>query len=134
MRALPIETLPAMPEFVLGAAIVRGEIMPVVDAAVLLSANGKRRGMAVRFVTLNLGNERDGGRHIALAVDTVLGVRMLACNTSSGIAPLLTGAQQRLIDAVSQLDNQLLLVLQAAHLISDSVWQRLDESLKQAAS
>lgn len=134
MRALSIEALPSMPEFVLGAAIVRDQVMPVVDATVLLSADGKRRGLATRFVTLKLNTDQDSERRIALAVDGVLGVRMLARDTSSGIAPLLVGAQQRLVDAVSLLDSQLLLVLQAAHLISDSVWQRLDDSMKQAPS
>ena len=132
MRALPIEALPAVPEFVLGAAIVRDEVMPVVDASALLSADGKRRGAATRFITLKLGTDQAGERRIALAVDSVLGVRLLARDTPTGIAPLLVGAQQRLIDAVSLLDSQLLLVLQAAHLISDGVWQRLDESMKQA--
>jgi purine-binding chemotaxis protein CheW len=134
MRALPIEALPAMPEFLLGAAIVRGEVMPVVDAAALLSTDGKRRGLVSRFITLKLGTEHDGDRRIALAVDAVLGVRMLERNIASGIAPLLSDAQQRLIDAVAMLDSELLLVLQAAHLISDNVWQRLDESMKQTAS
>jgi hypothetical protein len=59
---------------------------------------------------------------------------MLERNIASGIAPLLSDAQQRLIDAVAMLDSELLLVLQAAHLISDNVWQRLDESMKQTAS
>jgi purine-binding chemotaxis protein CheW len=133
MRALPIEALPAVPEFVLGASIVRDEVMPVVDAATLLGADGKKRKvMATQFVTLKLDAGQQSERHIALAVDAVLGVRALARDTSSDIAPLLTGAQQRLIDAVSVLDSQLLLVLQAAQLISDNVWQRLDESMKQA--
>jgi len=129
MRALPIEALPAMPEFVLGAAIIRDQAMPVVDAAILLGTGSKRRGTTARFVTIKLDGQ-DGQRRIALVVDAVLGVRMLARDTSSGIAPLLVGAQQRLVDAVSLLDSQLLLVLQAAHLISDGVWQQLDANMK----
>src|SRR5579872_5164674 len=83
MRAQPIEILPAMPEFVLGAAIVRDEVMPVVDAATLLGADDKRHGAATHFITLKLGDGRKSERHIALAVDGVLGVRGLKRDTRS---------------------------------------------------
>ena len=135
MRALPVEALPGMPDFVLGASIVRDEVLPVVDASILLGADRTQgRKHAARFITLKLESAQTASRGIALAVDEVIGVRLLPRATGSGLAPLLSGAQQRLIDAVSLLDSQLLLILQAAQLISDDVWQRFNASQEKTAS
>ena len=68
-RPLPIEPLQGVPPFVRGVAIIRGLATPVVDLGALLGSGG---GAIGRFVTV-----RAGGRQLALAVESVLGVRAL---------------------------------------------------------
>jgi len=123
MRPLPIEPLNGMPQFVLGLAVVRGSPIPVIDACRLLSPfTSVTSGTAPRFVTLRLGE-----RTAALAVDAVLEVRSIARATLVEIPPLLreTGAE---LSAIGALDAELLLVLQAARLLPDSVWSAIGRS------
>lgn len=135
MRSLPIEFLPSAPDFVLGASIVRSQVLPVVHASALLGAQ-RQSGHPIhaRFVTLRLGKDSNHERHIALAVDSVIGVRRLEPETAGEIVPLLSGASAKAIEAVTMLDAELLLVLQAARLIPDDVWQQLDDRLQKVTS
>ena len=119
MRSLPIEPMPDMPVFLLGLSIIRGAIVPVVNVATLLGYGG--HPSPARFVTLKLGDRR-----VAFAVDEVIGVRRLTSETTAEIPSLLGAADAGLIDAMTTLDAELILVLQAAHLIPDAVWDALD--------
>ena len=129
MRPLPIEPLTGTPPFVLGVAIVRGSAVPVIDAGRLLdpsadpAASSSAAAMspsAARFVSLELGD-----RTAVLAVDAVLDVRSLAAGILAQIPPLLRGARQELVSIIGALDSQLLLVLEAARLVPDSVWSEI---------
>ncbi|MFI4940819.1 MAG: chemotaxis protein CheW [Burkholderiales bacterium] len=119
MRPLPIEPMPEMPVFLLGVSIIRGAIVPVVDVARLLGLS--TYASHARFVTLKLGD-----RSVAFAVDDVIGIRRLASETTAVIPPLLSAADAGVIDEMTTLDAELIVVLQAAHLIPDSVWEALD--------
>lgn len=135
MRSLPIDPMPGMPDFVLGASIVRDEVLPVVDISALLSGySGRQDTRPARFVTLRLRSEQNAERRVVLAVDGVIGVRALEHATVAGIAPLLSDANARAVEAVTTLDAELLLVLRATHLIPDAVWQRINENLQKAGS
>src|SRR5580658_8674545 len=70
MRPLPSEPVPGAPGFVDGLSIIRGGPVPVVDMARLL---GSDAGQPSRFVCIRT----DHGT-VALAVDEVLGVRILS--------------------------------------------------------
>jgi purine-binding chemotaxis protein CheW len=129
MRPLPIEPLTGTPPFVLGVAIVRGSAVPVIDAGRLLdpsadpAASSSAAAMspsAARFVSLELGD-----RTAVLAVDAVLDVRSLAAGMPAQIPPLLRGAGKELVSTIGALDTQLLLVLEAARLVPDSVWSEI---------
>lgn len=118
MRPMPLESLPDMPSFVLGVSIIRGRPVPVVSLASLV---GAADGAAFsRFVTL-----KTGGRLLALAVEEVMGVRELDPGSIEQVAPLLREAGSEVISAITTLDAELLLVLQSAHLIPESVWRTL---------
>jgi purine-binding chemotaxis protein CheW len=119
MRPLPIEPLAGTPPFVLGLAIVRGFPAPVIDAGRLLgpSASPSTPISSARFISLKLGE-----RTAALAVDAVLDVRSLAAGILADIPPLLGEAGADLVSALGTLDTELLLVLEAARLVPDSVW------------
>jgi purine-binding chemotaxis protein CheW len=125
MRPLPIVPLKGAPPFVLGLAIVRGFPTPVVDAGLLLGASALPSVPIVsaspaRFVSLKLGE-----RTAVLAVDAVLDVRSLPADTLSEMPPLLRGGDAKRVSAIGALDAKLLLVLEAARLVPDSVWSAI---------
>lgn len=120
MRALPLEAVPGMPPFLSGLAVIRGLPVPVLDLARLLGTPAGAQSGA-RYVTLEL--ER---RQVALAVDAVLGVRALDGVACAAVPPLLHGAEAGLLAALGTLDAELLLVLQAARLVPEGLWQALD--------
>lgn len=124
MRPLPIEPLNGMPQFVLGLSVVRGLPVPVIDACRLLSPfTPILSGTASRFVTLKLGQ-----RTAALVVDAVLEVSSIARLTLGQIPPLLRESGAELVSALGTLDSELLLVLEAARLVPDSVWDAVGRS------
>jgi chemotaxis signal transduction protein len=73
-----------------------------------------------RFVSLKVGE-----RIAALAVDAVLDVRSLAAETLSTMPPLLLGGDAQLVSVIGALDAKLLLVLEAARMVPDSVWSAI---------
>lgn len=119
MRPLPAEPLVGAPDFVRGVSIIRGDAVPVVDAASLL---GGEVAYPTRFVTV-----RVDGRQAALAVDEVLGVRTIADDALDDLPPLLDGARDEVISAIGALDAELLFVLRSARLVPASVWAMLDD-------
>jgi purine-binding chemotaxis protein CheW len=89
-----------MPPIVLGISIVRGSPVPVVDLGMLL--RGKPAPKVDRFEVL-----RSGDRRIALAVESVLGIRSLSST----------------IQSVGALDSELLIALDAQQLAPSEVWK-----------
>ena len=113
MRPLAVEPVVGAPPFVRGLAVVRGEPLPVVDAARLL---GLQEGPIGRFVTVAVGVRR-----VALAVDAVVGVRRFPPGSLRALPPLLHEAAGDVVDAIGLLDSALLLVLRSARLLPDEV-------------
>lgn len=107
MRPLPTEPLAGAPTFVVGAAIVRGKAVPVLDAAKLMS--GKPDTMA-RWIAIEIG-----ARTAILAVHEVVGVQTLTITAEP--APLLKSAARATIDELASLDGELLAVLRAGRLL-----------------
>jgi purine-binding chemotaxis protein CheW len=118
MRPLPVEVVPEMPSFVRGVSIMRGAPVPVVDLALAMGVTEK--GAGSRFVLLRLGDRR-----VALIVDTILGVREIDAAGIGEMPPLLRGASADIIETMGTLDAQLLVVLQATHLLPEAIWQTL---------
>ncbi len=119
MRPLPIEPLASVPPCVRGLSIIRGAPTPVIDLAVLLADVPTER--PARFVTLKIGK-----RQAALAVDEVIGIRRLPPESLQQLPPLLQNASAGAVSAIGTLDAELLVVLSAARLIPNSVWQAMD--------
>ncbi len=119
LRPLPVDPVGGMPHFVLGLSVIRGEPTPVVDSGLLLSSAPVEKPS--RFVTL-----KAGGRSVALSMDAVIGVRNLAAQALSSLPPLLKGASQEAVQAIGVLDQALLVVLQAARVIPESLWPGLE--------
>jgi purine-binding chemotaxis protein CheW len=120
MRPLATRPLAGTPAFVTGAAVVRGEPMPVVDLAALLT--GAPAASPARFVLL-----RCGDRHAALAVDEVLGVERLA-QDGDAAAPLLAHAAAGSVSALRALDGALAVVLRGATLVPEDAFRAVRES------
>jgi len=121
MRPLPISPLDGTPPFVLGIAIIRGLPTPVIDAGRLVGAISSPS--APRFILLKLGERR-----AALAVDAVLDVRSVLSGTLADIPPLLRDTKSDYVSAIGALDEELLVVLEAARLVPESVWHAMNES------
>lgn len=119
MRPLPVDALAAMPGFVAGLAVVRGEPTPVVDVGALLALHD--RPQWTRFVTV-----RAATRRVVLAVEAVVGVRPLDPAALQQLPPLLGEASAEIVDAVGAHDRDLLLLLNAARLIPATLWGSLD--------
>ena len=109
MRPLPLERVAETREFVRGMAIIRGEAVPVVDARRLLDGGDPPDGG--RLVTL-----RVGARRIALHVDDVVGVRVIAPEVL-GEVPSLLGDASAARTALGALDGRLLELLDTARLL-----------------
>lgn len=107
MRPLASRAVSGAPPWVLGVSVLRGAAVPVVSLAALLSAAPP--SPPARLVSLRVAD-----RSVALAVDEVLGVR--DCDPRPA-PPLLTKAAGGLIASLSDLDAQLLVVLNAARLL-----------------
>jgi purine-binding chemotaxis protein CheW len=107
MRPCPVERIEQAPAYVLGVGLIRGEMVPVVDASVLLAGDG---GQCRRFVVL-----RAGERRVALAVAEVVGARMLDRAELDGLPPLLAGRAE-LVAQLGVLDGKFLEVLESTRL------------------
>jgi purine-binding chemotaxis protein CheW len=123
MRPLPVSKLAGAPAFVLGAAVIRGAPVPVVDAGALLGEPGLRA--CTRFVSLRLG-----ARSAALAVGGLAGLRTLRASELAVMPPLLRDTAAGALAAVGALDEELLLVLQAGRLVPEEVWQALGTGVR----
>src|SRR5215471_17791700 len=122
MRLLPIEAIAGAPRFVLGLSVIRGEPVPVVDVAQLLGAEAVQPR---RLVTV-----RGARRPLALAVDAVLGVRAVAADQLSELPPLAGAVASEVVAAIGTLDAQLLVVLQAARLVPDAVFDLVERAAR----
>jgi purine-binding chemotaxis protein CheW len=119
MRPLPVEPLAGAPPFVRGVAVVRGDPVPVVDAASLLGAGESR---PTRFVVVTAGDRRVG-----LAVDDVLGVQVIPSASLQELQPLLGDASAEVVSAMGAVGTELVLVLRSARLVPEGVWALLEE-------
>lgn len=109
MRPQPVVPVSGAPSFVLGLSIIRGAAVPVISASLLLGAPG---GAATRFVTIQVG-----GRHAALAVGNVLGLRAAAPHIAA-LPPLLDGVASDVLSSIAARDIEFLFFLDLARLVS----------------
>jgi purine-binding chemotaxis protein CheW len=121
MRPLPVEPLATVPMPVRGVAIIRGIPVPVIDLAWMFAGE---ESTVTRFVVVRVGH-----RQIALAVDAVVGVRLISTASMHELPPLLHGASRDVIAAMGALDAELLVVLDSTRVLSEAVWRALDEGL-----
>jgi purine-binding chemotaxis protein CheW len=114
MRPQPLEPLTSAPGFVVGVAVIRGVAVPVVDVGALLGSSEPPR--PTRFITLAIGQ-----RSVALAVEGIVGVRILPDDALEELPPLLRDASLAAVERIGTLDASLLVVLRTARMVTDAV-------------
>jgi purine-binding chemotaxis protein CheW len=110
MRPLPVEPLGEGPAYVRGVAVIRGVPTIVIDAATLLKTSAGARS---RFVVV-----RTATRKAALIVDEVSEVRAIAEAELGALPPLARAASGDVIAAIGTIDAELVVVLEAAKLVT----------------
>jgi len=113
MRPLHVESSPGMPEFVAGVSRIRGQPVPVVDLCRLLGV--VERAPASRLVLLRVGS-----RHVAVRVESVLGIGMIDDDAAESLPPLLRDARDASVTGLAARDAELLVILSAAKLVPGS--------------
>jgi purine-binding chemotaxis protein CheW len=127
LRPLAVDPLPDLPPAVTGVTVLRGVATPVVDGRTLLGHSAA--SPPTRWVSLKAGPDR----RIALAVDEVVGVRAIAREVVAGLPPLLRDVDAGApVAALGALDTDLLLVLQAAYVVPDTLWARVPAPVAEA--
>jgi purine-binding chemotaxis protein CheW len=121
MRVLPLEPFAAAPQYVLGLSIIRGAPVPVVDIGLLI---GCAAAQATRLVTVEAG-----GRTIALAMRSVVGITEFGAAAFEQLSPLLQDAGADAIAAVGARDSELLIFLRASRMVPEQVFDALAETL-----
>ncbi|HEY1797499.1 MAG TPA: chemotaxis protein CheW [Stellaceae bacterium] len=111
MRAAGLMPIRDAEGFAVGAAIIRGEAVPVLDTGALL---GEPQTDPRRLVAVSVGERR-----VAILVDDVVGVSAIAEDIASTLPPLLRGAIDRIVGAIDVRDGDFLLRLEASRLIPD---------------
>jgi purine-binding chemotaxis protein CheW len=118
LRPLLVRSIESAPAFVCGLSVIRGAPVLVVDLSAVIGT--VRSDSITRWVTLNLG-----GRRLALAVESVLGIRKLEKSTLQALPPLLRDTNRDLIEAIGTLDSELLMLLQAGGILPEELWDAL---------
>jgi purine-binding chemotaxis protein CheW len=121
MRPLPVEPIANTPDLIQGIAHIRGAAVPVIQLTVLFRAD--QTIQSTRFVTLRVGQ-----RCIALTVQSVIGVVNLSDFAFDSLPPLLKSARTDFIQTLGTLDAELLVMLDTARLVPDTVWQAITQS------
>ena len=110
MRPLPIEPLGHGADYVRGVSVIRGAATIVIDAATLFKTSAGARS---RFVVVRVGT-----RTAALIVDEVSEVRTLPETELGALPPLARSAGNEMIQAIGAVDAELVVVLEAAKLVT----------------
>jgi len=113
LRSPPITAIAGAPGWVQGVAVIRGATVVVVDLGIMLGVSSAEVKHA-RVVTLRVGT-----RVIALAVESITGVREFDRAMLSEVPPLLLQALPEVLTAIGLLDGELMLVLDGSRVITE---------------
>ena len=116
MRPLRVETLSGGPAFVAGLAIIRRAPVPVVSGHYLIGGPVRPVG---RWVVLKAGAHR-----VALGVDDLVGITQLHQSDVGAMPPLMRQSSV-VVAEIGARDGELLLVLDAARIIPDDLFELL---------
>jgi purine-binding chemotaxis protein CheW len=104
--------VPDAPAAVRGVINLRGDVVTVLDLRVMLDLDPAPLTLQSRWIILDAGTERVG-----LLVDRVEDVTTVALQDAEGLPPTASPTEQRHFQAVYQLDQDLLVLLDVTHLV-----------------
>jgi purine-binding chemotaxis protein CheW len=116
MRALPLERLTGMPQYICGLSVIRGEPVPVVHLGLLL---GQQTAAYERLVLIKLASGR-----VAMGIDSVVSTNALAATTGQ-LPPLILEAGDDRITGIGTSGTELIFFLRTARLVPDDVLSRI---------
>ena len=119
MRPLPVAPIPKTPDFVLGAALVRGVPIPIVCTGALLSGTPCADGR--RWITVRAAADR----WVGLQVSAVIGVFPVESFELNRLPPLLDGSGA--VEKLGRHDRELLAVLDPGRVVPADVFARISE-------
>jgi purine-binding chemotaxis protein CheW len=122
MRCPPVMSISATPEYVTGVALIRGGTVVVIDLGILLGLESCGLKQQARLVTLRVGQ-----RIVALAVNSVIGVREFDGAAFDEIPPMMRWAHPEVLTAVGALDRELVLVLDGSRVLTEEIMARLED-------
>ncbi len=121
MRARPTQSLENAPRGVSGVGMIRGVPCPIIELAALFGPAPGAHRPSTRWVAL-----RVGARRIGLAVEEIVGVRMLD-ERALGECPALLGSDARThLEALGRLDAELLLVMRGGLVLPEDTWATIE--------
>ncbi len=128
-RITTITRIPKSPDFLEGVMNLRGEITPIVDLRKRFGLPQGQRNESTRIIVTEIE-----GRKTGFIVDSVEGVEKIA---ESAIAPapevILAGEAGRFIERVARLDEEVILVLNMARILSEEEAKSLEETMEKGA-
>ena len=122
VRAVEITPLPEAPEIVLGVVNWQGRIIPVVDIRKRFSLPVREMDLDDRFIIA-----RAAGRLVALAAESVAGIRKLTEQESASAAQAVPFAEH--LRGVAKVDGDLVLIYDLDRFLSLDEEQKLDAAL-----
>jgi len=125
VRAVEITPLPEAPEIVLGVVNWQGRIIPVVDIRKRFSLPVREMDLDDRFIIA-----RAAGRLVALAADSVTGIRGLTEQESASAAQAAPFAEN--LKGVAKVDGDLVLIYDLDRFLSLDEEKKLDAALSGA--
>ena len=115
MRPLPLQKIGASITGVLGVSRIRGNVVPVIGLANLISQAAPE---PARFVSM-----RSRRRKFALAVDSVIGVYELETTNAQELPALVQAVPG--IQKAAELNHELVFYIEPIHLVPEAVWEQV---------
>jgi len=122
VRAVEITPLPNAPGIVLGAINWQGKILPVIDIRKRFNLPEREMDLDDRFIIA-----RAAGRLVALAAESVAGIRKLTEQESASAAQAVPFAEH--LRGVAKVDGDLVLIYDLDRFLSLDEEQKLDAAL-----
>lgn len=122
VRAVEITPLPKAPEIVLGAIDAQGRVIPVVDVRKRFRLPAREMDVNDRFIIA-----RTSRRVVALAVDSVIGIRTLADSEVVSAEQALPFAEY--LHGVAKIEDGIVLIYDLDQFLSLDEEQMLDAAL-----
>jgi purine-binding chemotaxis protein CheW len=111
LRAVEITALPNAPSIVMGIIDLGGRIIPVVNIRRRFQLPERELELSDQLIVamaVRRDSHEDGGRLLALAVDTVVSVREMSAQDTTSAATILPGLEY--LEGVAKTDEGLILI------------------------